>query len=63
MMISRYKDRHSAAAYDPMSEVNINNFLNNLFEKILDFERWIIQLGLSFPIGGSLLLVARKVSE
>jgi SAM-dependent methyltransferase len=63
MMISRYKDRHSAAAYDPMSEVNINNFLNNLFERILDFERWIIRLRLSFPIGGSLLLVARKVSK
>jgi SAM-dependent methyltransferase len=63
MMISRYKDKHSAMAYDPMSEVNINDFLNKLFEKILDFERWIIRLRLSFPIGGSLLLVARKVSK
>jgi SAM-dependent methyltransferase len=60
MMMSRLKDRLSASRFDPMSELKINNLLNTLLEKILDFERWIIGLGLSFPIGGSLLLVARK---
>jgi SAM-dependent methyltransferase len=63
MLISRFKDRYFTRTFDPMSEVNINDFLNGLFEKILDVERWIIRLRLSFPVGGSLLLVARKVSR
>jgi len=60
MLISRFKNRHSAGAYDPMSEVKINHSMNTLFKRILDFERLIIKLGLSFSVGGSLLLIARK---
>jgi SAM-dependent methyltransferase len=63
MMMSRLKDRYSASRFDPMSELKINNLLNTLLEKILDIERWIIGLGLSFPIGGSLLLIARKIAK
>lgn len=62
MAISRLKNRHSADAYDPMSEVKINHLMNTLFRRILDFERLIINVGLSFPVGGSLLLIARKAS-
>jgi len=63
VLISRLKDRYSTRTFDPLSELNINNLANTILEKILDFERWIIRLGLSFPIGGSLLLVARKTTK
>jgi SAM-dependent methyltransferase len=60
MMISRLKDRRSDLAFDPMSEFKISSLMNTLLEKMLGFERFFIRLGLSMPIGGSLLLVARK---
>ena len=63
LLISRFKDRYFTRKFDPMSELKINNLGNAILEKILDFERGIIRLGLSFPIGGSLLLVARKTSK
>jgi SAM-dependent methyltransferase len=62
MLISRLKDRHSAEAYDPEAEIKTNNLMNTLLKLVLDFERGIIKLGLSFPLGGSLLLIARKGS-
>ena len=62
MLISRLKNKHSSGTYDPMSEIKINHLMNSLFIKILDFERLIIKFGLSFPVGGSLLLIARKSS-
>jgi len=60
MIISRLKKRNPALEYDPMSELKINPLINTLFEKVLDLERWMILLGLSFPAGGSLLLIACK---
>ena len=62
MLVSRLKNKRSAGAYDPMSEIKINRLMNSLFIKILDLERLMIKLGLSFPVGGSLLLTARKAS-
>lgn len=62
MLVSRIKDRHSET-YNPASEVKINHFMNTLFTKILGLERWAIKLGLLFPFGGSLLLVAQKLPE
>ena len=40
----------------------ISGLMNTILEKILDLERSMIRLGLSFPAGGSLLLIARKIS-
>jgi hypothetical protein len=60
MIISRLKKRNPALEFDPMAELKINPLINNLFEKILDLERRMILLGLSFPAGGSLLLIACK---
>lgn len=62
MILSRLMKRNPALEYDPMSELKINPLINTLFEKILDLERWMILLGLSFPAGGSLLLIGHKVS-
>ena len=62
MTLARVKKRNPALEYDPLSELKINPVLNTLFEKILDVERWMIFSGLSFPAGGSLLVIAHKVS-
>ena len=55
--IHRYLPQYS------MPELKVNNLTNIVFEKILDFERLIISLGISLPFGGSLLLVARKTAN
>jgi SAM-dependent methyltransferase len=63
MIISRFNKRKSALECDSMPELKVNNLTNFVFEKILDFERLIISLGISLPFGGSLLLVARKTAH
>lgn len=58
LIVSRYRQRNKEV--DPAAEFNINPLLNTGLEKILDVERTAIRAGVSFPAGGSLLLVARK---
>ncbi len=60
LVASRFKQRFSRQEFDPTSEFNINSSVNSALEKILDAERTLIRAGLSFPAGGSLLLVARR---
>jgi hypothetical protein len=60
MIASRLRKRQSDLDSDEILELDVNKLLNALLEKFLDFERWMIRLGLTFPVGGSLLLVARK---
>jgi SAM-dependent methyltransferase len=62
MLVSRIIDRHSET-YDPASEVKLNHFMNTLFTKVLEIERWFIKLGLLLPFGGSLMLVAHKLPK
>lgn len=59
MMLSRFK-QVSKINYDPMSEFRISSFMNTVLEMILNAERSLIQTGLSFPMGGSLMIVAKK---
>lgn len=60
MLISRLNNRSKSNDYDPTSELKISGSLNYFLEKILDIERWLIKLGFSFPLGGSLLVIAYK---
>jgi SAM-dependent methyltransferase len=60
MIASRLRKQRSASDSNKMPELNVNKLLNALLEKSLDIERWMIRSGLTFPIGGSLLVVARK---
>ena len=60
MMVSRLQKQKSNANYDIFSELNIGKVANFILEKILDFELISIQSKISFPLGGSLLLVAHK---
>ena len=46
--------------YDPMDEFRIPSLLNKLLEKIMFFELCLLKIGIRFPFGGSLLLLARK---
>jgi 2-polyprenyl-3-methyl-5-hydroxy-6-metoxy-1,4-benzoquinol methylase len=57
MMVSRLRQRQK---YNPMSEFEISSLVNAVFEKTLHVERTMIRAGLNLPVGGSLLLVARR---
>ncbi|UBF24117.1 class I SAM-dependent methyltransferase [Kovacikia minuta CCNUW1] len=63
MLLSRLQLRHSTVEYDPIAELKIQGWLNATLENVLNIERKLIQLGVSFPIGGSLLLIAKKINE
>ena len=60
MFISRMFKRKVKREYDPISELKIRGLLNTIMLKILDFELLLIRFGISFPMGGSLFVVARK---
>jgi SAM-dependent methyltransferase len=60
MAASRVLDRRrDATDWDPMGEFKISPALNRTFGAVLDLERALIRAGVSLPVGGSLLLVAR----
>lgn len=60
LVLSRFKQQFESKEFDPTSEFQINPLLDRTLEKILDGERLLINAGVSFPAGGSLLLVARR---
>lgn len=60
MMISRLRQRSGDKDYDPMAELKLSGAMNKMLEQILRLERALIRIGLPFPAGGSLILVARK---
>ncbi|MEW5857914.1 MAG: class I SAM-dependent methyltransferase [Cyanobacteriota bacterium] len=60
MLLSRSQQQRPKPDYDPLAELRIGGLANSILEKVLDFERSAIRLGLSFPLGGSLLLIAKK---
>ncbi len=58
MWLSRLRARTSD--YDPMAEFKIPAGLNYSLEKIMKLELGLLKLGIRIPVGGSLLMVARK---
>ena len=58
MFLSRLRMR--TAEYDVATELKLNRHLNLFLKIILSIERMFIRAGLTFPVGGSLLLVAQK---
>ena len=61
MYLSRLLRRKKPdARMDAMVELRVNPILNKGFEWLLRFESALIRAGISFPLGGSRLLVARK---
>lgn len=57
--MTRRKERADSSK-GGMSELRLPTLINRIFEGIMKFERLFIRLGLRFPAGGSLLLIARK---
>ena len=58
MWLSRL--RASDTNYDSMDEFHIHSWLNKLLEMIMSFELGLMKFGIRLPLGGSLLLLARK---
>jgi len=51
---------HTTNCSDSTKELRINSVVNGGLGTIMGVERWLIRAGFSFPMGGSLLLIARK---
>lgn len=58
MWLSRLRARTSN--YDPMAEFRIPKWLNYSLEKIMQLEMGLLKLGVRIPVGGSLLVVAKR---
>jgi hypothetical protein len=66
MMIATRLGSHESAAsdaFDAIDALRIPRPVNIVFEAVMTIERALIRRGLSFPVGGSLLVVARKRPE
>lgn len=62
MFASRLAQKLSTKKYaDPTAELRISPWLNDLFEKLLDVELAMIRNDINLPVGGSRLIVARKI--
>jgi hypothetical protein len=60
MFIARLKERLTNNELDPAAELKLSVPGNFLLESVMNMERTMIKLGIAFPAGGSLLLVAKK---
>jgi SAM-dependent methyltransferase len=63
MALSRWRERFSRRDYDAVADLVPPVPVNWLFERILDLERVLIKRGVSLPIGGSLVIVARREDD
>ncbi len=63
MALSRWRTRDSQQPYDPTVDLVLPTPINRLFETVLDFERSLIARGIDLPVGGSLVLVARRETD
>ena len=52
--------RPSAAAFDPSAELRVPRAANSVLNAVQEFEWSLIRAGMSLPVGGSLLIVARR---
>ncbi len=60
LVTSRLQSRLVRKARDPWVEFQLPPIIDRTFERVMSVERWLIGHGISFGVGGSLLLVARK---
>ncbi|MGI8561616.1 MAG: class I SAM-dependent methyltransferase [Luteimonas sp.] len=60
MMLSRMRKPDPAAVPDPFREFRIPRWLDRLLYAAMSVDVALVKLGLTLPVGGSLLLVARK---
>ena len=60
LLLSRWKRDRSGTCFDPLAEYRVGRLTNGILERALELERALITRGVSFPAGGSLLLIARR---
>ena len=60
MFLSRLRFKRTEQITDPMCELKISKSLNWFLCQIMQFEIFLIKIGICFPIGGSLLVIAKK---
>jgi SAM-dependent methyltransferase len=60
MLLSRWRRGRSKENLDPWEEFRLGKITNRVLQAVLTAERTLIAGGVSFPAGGSLLLVARR---
>ncbi len=63
MFLSRLLRQVQKKNFDPHVELKISSFANQIFEEFLRMEIWLIRRGISFPVGGSLMVVASKIMD
>jgi len=61
MFLDRLRKCKKRKGFDVFRGLKIGSSLNNSLLKIMSIEIFLIRIGVSLPIGGSLLLAARKV--
>lgn len=61
MWASRFTKKGSMKDFDATAELRISPWLNHVFETILGAEVHMICNGVNYPVGGSRLVVARKL--
>lgn len=63
MLLSRLKSSKGQGEYDATDELKLPKILNAVFYGIMRLELGLIKLGINFPVGGSRLVVARKIHQ
>ncbi|MGN6580944.1 MAG: methyltransferase domain-containing protein [Bordetella sp.] len=63
LLLSRGTTRKLDENFDSTTEFRLPGFLNAFLLGVMLFERRLISCGISFPLGGSRLVVARKVNS
>jgi SAM-dependent methyltransferase len=63
MMLSRLRRPDPAAPVDPFREFRMPRWMNRLLYLCMQVDLAAIRIGLSLPVGGSLLVVARKEAQ
>jgi len=62
MYLSRLRNSKQRQGYDDTAELRVNSTLNSIMGWVMDLERLLIKFSIHLPAGGSLLLVAKKVT-
>ncbi len=60
MAMGRLRDRRPRAGLDPLAGLVVPGPISQVFEWLLAGERRLIRRGISLPVGGSLIVVARR---
>jgi SAM-dependent methyltransferase len=63
LLLARMRRRKVDDSYDPLVELRLDGFVNNALELVTSLELAFTKRRLSWPLGGSLLVVARRPAQ